>query len=125
MEISMIAPSRLEVRDIGKVTVVTFVDKVIDGKDDRFIDAIGEELFELVREEKKNFLLLDMENVTRMEALMYGKLVALRKHHLPSNGKLRVCNVCDNLFRVFDRMRIVTFLGVLQNTNLDTALLDF
>ncbi len=66
---------RIEVEDIGDVTVVRFVDRKI--QDERNIDIIGEQLFSLVDEFGRRKLLLDFGNVESLSSAAVGKLITL------------------------------------------------
>src|SRR5205809_7518190 len=82
---------RLEVEDIGGVTVVSFTDKKI--LDEQNIQIIGEQLFSLVDEQGKKKLLLNFGNVEYMSSAALGKLVTLYKKTQAAGGKLVLCNI--------------------------------
>ena len=65
---------RLEVEDIGDVTVVNFVDKKI--LDEQNIQVIGEQLFSLVDQEGRRKLLLNFGNVEYLSSAALGKLLS-------------------------------------------------
>ena len=64
---------RLEVEDIGDITVVNFVDKKI--LDEQNIQVIGEQLFSLVDELGRNKILLNFKNVEFLSSAALGKLI--------------------------------------------------
>jgi anti-sigma B factor antagonist len=68
---------RLEVEDIGDVTVVNFVDRRI--LDEQNIQVIGEQLFSLVDEVGRRKILLNFGNVEFLSSAALGKLIALHK----------------------------------------------
>lgn len=121
-EISMIAvQSHLEVRDIGEVTVITFADKIIEGRDDSLVNQIKEELFEAAKTAKKR-VLLNLADVERMEDLMAGALFSFKFRKLSPDSRLAICNVNEDIFEVLDKLKFVKVLGVLENTDQEAAL---
>ena len=68
---------RLEVEDIGDITVVNFVDKKI--LDEQNIQVIGEQLFSLVDELGRRKVLLNFDNVEFLSSAALGKLITLNR----------------------------------------------
>ena len=68
---------RLEVEDIGDVTVVNFTDRKI--LDEQNIQVIGEQLFSLVDEAGRRKILLNFGNVEYLSSAALGKLITLNK----------------------------------------------
>ena len=68
---------RLEVSEVGDVTVVRFVDRKI--LDESNIQELGEELFQLVDEEKRKKLLLNFTSVGFLSSAALGKLIMLEQ----------------------------------------------
>src|SRR5437762_13545061 len=68
---------RLEVEDIGDVTVVSFTDRKI--LDEQNIQVIGEQLFSLVDELGRTKVLLNFGNVEYLSSAALGKLITLNK----------------------------------------------
>ena len=66
---------RLEVEDIGDVTVVSFTDRKI--LDEQNIQIIGEQLFSLVDEEGWRKILLNFGNVEYLSSAALGKFITL------------------------------------------------
>src|SRR6476660_1334245 len=92
---------RLEVEDIGDVTVINFVDKEI--LDEQNIQVIGEQLFSLVDQEGRRKLLLSFGNVEQFHHSAFGKLISLYKKLQVVGGQLILCNVdprIDALFKI-------------------------
>lgn len=104
---------RLEVEDIGGVTVVTFTDKKI--LDEQNIQIIGEQLFSLVDEQGKKKLLLNFTNVEYMSSAALGKLVTLYKKTQAGGGKLVLCSIHPDIQEVFE----ITKLNKLFNIKRD------
>ncbi len=84
----MASPSRrrrLEVEQIGDVTVVNFVDRKI--LDEQNIQVIGEQLFSLVDEDNLRKILLNFGNVEYLSSAALGKLITLNKKIQQAGGK--------------------------------------
>jgi anti-sigma B factor antagonist len=90
---------RLEVEQIGDVTVVNFVDRKI--LDEQNIIKIGEQLFSLVDQEGVKKMLLNFANVDYLSSAALGKLITLNKKVQGASGKLVLTNIKPEIFEVF------------------------
>jgi anti-sigma B factor antagonist len=91
---------RLELEEVGDVTVVSFVDKKI--LDEQNIQAIGEQLFDLVDNQGKKKLLLNFGSVEFLSSAALGKLITLNKKVQQSGGKLAMCKIAREILEVFE-----------------------
>ena len=91
---------RLEVEDIGDVTVVNFTDKKI--LDEQNIQIIGEQLFSLVDELGRRKLILNFGNVEYLSSAALGKLITLNKKLQAAGGRLSLCNIDPQIYEVFE-----------------------
>src|SRR2546430_13402041 len=91
---------RLEVEDIGDVTVVNVVDRRI--LDEQNIQVIGEQLFSLVDEVGRRKILLNFGNVEFLSSAALGKLIALHKKLQAVGGRLILCNIDPEIYEVFE-----------------------
>jgi anti-sigma B factor antagonist len=91
---------RLEVEDIGDVTVVNFIDKKI--LDEQNIQIIGEQLFNLVDELSRRKLLLNFSNVEYLSSSALGKFITLNKKINSQGGRLILCNIAPQIYEVFE-----------------------
>lgn len=91
---------RLEVEDIGDITVVHFIDKKI--LDEQNIQIIGDQLFELVDKFGRGRLLLNFGNVEYLSSAALGKLITLHKKVNTARGKLILCNIDPQIREVFE-----------------------
>ena len=91
---------RLEVEDIGDITVVNFVDKKI--LDEQNIQVIGEQLFSLVDELGRRKVLLNFGNVEFLSSAALGKLITLNRKLQSAGGKLILCNIDPQIYEVFE-----------------------
>jgi anti-sigma B factor antagonist len=112
---------RLEVEDIGEITVVNFIDRKI--LDEQNIQKIGEDLFSLVDELGRVKVLLNFSNVEYLSSAALGKFISLNKKVQSKGGKLIMCNINDDIYEVFE----ITKLNKLFNIQKDeqTALQGF
>lgn len=112
---------RLEVENIGDVTVVNFVDRKI--LDEQNIQIIGEQLFSLVDEEGSRKLLLNFGNVEYLSSAALGKLITLNKKLLNAKGKLILCNIDSQIHEVFEITKLDKFFKIIKDEQ--TALQAF
>ena len=91
---------RLEVEDIGDVTVVNFTDRKI--LDEQNIQIIGEQLFSLVDEAGRRKILLNFGNVEYLSSAALGKLITMNKKVRGAAGQLKLCNIKPEIYEVFE-----------------------
>ena len=101
---------RLEVEDIGDVTVVNFVDRRI--LDEQNIQVIGEQLFSLVDEVGRRKILLNFGNVEFLSSAALGKLIALHKKLQAVGGRLILCNIDPQIHEVFEITKLDKFFNI-------------
>ena len=104
---------RLEVEDIGDITVVNFVDKKI--LDEQNIQVIGEQLFSLVDELGRRKVLLNFKNVEFLSSAALGKLITMNRKLQTAGGKLVLCEIDPQIYEVFE----ITKLNKLFNIQKD------
>ena len=95
----MAAHRRLEVSEVGDVTVVRFVDRKI--LDEASIQELGHELFQLVEEEKREKILLNFTKVDFLSSAALGKLITMDKKVKAHSGKLKLSNIRPEIYEVF------------------------
>jgi anti-sigma B factor antagonist len=91
---------RLEVEDVGEVTVVNFTDRKI--LDETSIQVIGDQLFSLVDESGRRKILLNFGNVEFLSSAALGKLITLNKKLQSAGGRLILCNIDPQIYEVFE-----------------------
>jgi anti-sigma B factor antagonist len=104
---------RLEVEQIGDVTVVNFVDRKI--LDEQNIQIIGEQLFGLVDEEGYRKILLNFSNVEYLSSAALGKLITLNKKLNTGGGKLILCNISAQIYEVFEITKLDKFFKIVKD----------
>ncbi|MBX3443038.1 MAG: STAS domain-containing protein [Planctomyces sp.] len=102
----MAAPSqrRLDIDEVGDVTIARFVDKKI--LDENNIQIIGNQLFGLVEEDGRKKIVLDFTNVEYLSSAALGKLITMDKKVKAASGKLRLCNIRKDIYEVFAITRL-------------------
>jgi anti-sigma B factor antagonist len=88
-------PSRLNVQEIGDITVVRFADAQL--LNDEQIQAAGKELFALVEVRGRSKLLVDLGNVEYLASAVLGKFITLNKKTQSAGGRLVLCNVAEGV----------------------------
>lgn len=101
---------RLEVSEVGAVTVVRFVDrKILDAAN---IQELGDELFSLVEQDHRKNLLLNFSNVEFMSSAALNKLIVLNKKVGGAGGKMRLSNLRPEIYDVFVITRLNTVFDI-------------
>lgn len=101
---------RLEVEQIGDVTVVNFIDRKI--LDEQNIQVIGDQLFGLVDQDGLRKLLLNFGNVEYLSSAALGKLITLNKKLQGVGGRLVLCNIDPQIYEVFEITRLDKFFNI-------------
>ena len=95
---------RLDVNEVGDVTVVHFRDqKIIE---DLGIQELGQELNHLVEVENRRKLVLNFSSVDFLSSAALGKLITLDKKMKAKSGKLKLCNIRPEIYEVFAITRL-------------------
>jgi anti-sigma B factor antagonist len=90
---------RLDIEEVGDVTVARFIDKKI--LDETNIQIIGNQLFGLVDEDGRDKIVLDFSNVEYLSSAALGKLITMDKKVKAAKGKLRLCSIRSDIYEVF------------------------
>jgi anti-sigma B factor antagonist len=90
---------RLDVSEVGDVTVVRFVDRRI--LDATSIEELGVELFALIEQENRKKLLLNFAGVEFLSSAALNKLIILEKKARRIAGKLKLSNLKPEIYEVF------------------------
>ena len=90
---------RVEIREVGDITVVRFRDhKIIE---DISIQELGQELFQLVEKDHRKKLLLNFTGVDFLSSAALGKLITLDKKVKAAEGALKLCSIRPEIYEVF------------------------
>jgi anti-sigma B factor antagonist len=90
---------RLDIEEIGDITIAKFIDKKI--LDENNIQVIGNQLFGLIDEERRLKIILDFSNVEYLSSAALGKLITMEKKVKAAKGKLRLCCIRPEIYEVF------------------------
>ena len=100
----------LTIQTIQDIALVIFEDESI--LDPLQVQDIGEKLHHLVEDEDRQRVILDFHKVSILSSQMLGVLIGLLKRIRTASGRIVICGMRTDLFKVF------------QITNLD-KLFDF
>lgn len=98
------AQRRLDIEEIGNVSIAKFVDKKI--LDETNIQIIGNQMFGLVDEDERKKIVLDFSNVEYLSSAALGKLITMEKKVKAAKGKLRLCCIRPEIYDVFEITRL-------------------
>lgn len=104
---------RIDVEQVGDVTIATFVDKKI--LDENNIQMIGSELFSLVEEEGRKRIILDFKNVEYLSSAALGKLITMNKKVKAAGGEMRMCSIRPDIYEVFVITRLNKIFDIRDN----------
>ncbi len=90
---------RLDVNEVGDVTVVRFRDRKII--DDINIQELGQELFRLIEQDGCQKLLLNFSTVDFLSSAALGKLITLDKKVKAHSGAMKLSNIRPEIYEVF------------------------
>jgi anti-anti-sigma factor len=90
---------RLDINEVGDVTVVRFRDRKII--DDINIQELGQELFRLIEHDNRHKLLLNFSSVDFLSSAALGKLITLDKKVKAHEGALKLSNIRPEIYEVF------------------------
>ena len=105
----MSATQRLEIQEIGDVTVVRFLDPRVTNPLE--IEELGRQLYQVLEFKRGLKLVIDFSPVEFISSAMIGKLISLNRKVKVCKSALRLCNMrreirdifhLCNLERVFD-----------------------
>ncbi len=100
----MTSQRRLDIEDVGDVTIVRFVDKKI--LDETNIQIIGNQLFALVDDDGRKKIVLDFTQVEYLSSAALGKLITMDKKVKSAKGKLILCSIRPEIYEVFAITRL-------------------
>ena len=90
---------RVNVNEVGEITVVGFRDRKII--EDLGIQELGQELFQLAASEKGKKILLNFASVDVLSSAALGKLITLDKKMKAAGGTLKLSNIRPEIYEVF------------------------
>ncbi|MHC4398640.1 MAG: STAS domain-containing protein [Planctomycetota bacterium] len=95
---------RLDVSEVGDVTLVRFRDQRIT--EDRRIREMAQELYQLVEGEDRKRLVVSLRSVDFLSSAALGKLITLHKKTTSRGGLLKLSNICPALAHILSVTRL-------------------
>ncbi len=97
-------PSGLVINQIHGATVVNFRNSsILDGAS---VEAISRELYILIDQQAQKKVVLDFAEVKFLSSTMVGVLIALHRKAASIKGKVVLCGLRPELFKIFKIMRL-------------------
>ena len=104
---------RLDVSEVGDVTVIRFRDhKIVE---DINIQELAQEMFQLIEKDRREKILLNFSSVDFLSSAALGKLITLDKKVKAAKGKLRLCNIRPDIYEVFAITRLNKLFDIKEN----------
>lgn len=104
---------RIDIEETNGVTVAKFTDKKI--LDEGNIQLIGNQLFGLVDDDRRQKIVLDFSNVEYLSSAALGKLITMDKKVKAIGGKLRFCSIRSDILEVFKITRLDKLFTIKEN----------
>ena len=101
---------RLDVSEVGEVTVVRFRDRRIT--EDCDLEKLGEELFRLVEGEHRKKLVVSLSSVELLTSAALGILITLRKKANAWGGGLKLSDLGPEIANVFSVTRLDSLFDI-------------
>jgi anti-sigma B factor antagonist len=90
---------RLDVTEVGDVTVIRFRDhKIVE---DINIQELAQEMFQLVEKDRREKILLNFTTVEFLSSAALGKLITMDKKVKAAGGTLKLSNIKPEIYEVF------------------------
>jgi len=102
--------SRIETKKIGEVTVAVCRDMKLN--DDLVIQEWGDQLLDLLDNQKVTKLLVNFERVLFMSSSALRALITLNKKAKDSGAALVLCSIDDNIMEAFRITRLDTVFQI-------------
>ena len=104
---------RLEVTEVGNVTIVRFRSRRIT--EDIDIQELGSEMFSLVENDKREKLLLNFATVDFLGSAALGKLITLDRKVKAQGGTMKLSNIGPNIYEVFAITKLNRFFDIRED----------
>ena len=106
----MFTLKRLDVSDVGDVTIVRCRDRKIT---EAFgIDEIGQELFHLVEREDRKKLILSLASVDSLSSTTLGRLITLNKKAAARGCAIKLSSMNDHISLIFSVTRLDSLFDI-------------
>lgn len=105
--------SRLRISRDGPVTQIEFLDRNI--LDEANIQAIGEEIGQIIDESGEPKLLISFSNVDHLSSAALGALITINKRVNDKSGALRLADIDPQIYEVFTITRLDKLFQIHEN----------
>ena len=108
----MATQRRIDIEEVGDVTVARFVDKKI--LDETNIQIIGNQLMDMVDVDGRRKVVLDFGNVEYLSSAALGNIVKLNSRLKSVGGKLALCCIrpeIHEIFKITQLHKVINILG--------------
>lgn len=112
--------SRIRVKRVNDVIQVEFVDRNI--LDEANIQAIGDEITQLIDGQPSPKLLISFSNVEHLSSAALGTLITIN-NRMRNKGQLRLCNIDPQIYEVFVITRLNKLFQI--HESIDDAMKSF
>ncbi len=109
----MATQRHVEVSEVGDVTVVRFLDRKI--LDEANIQELGQELFDLVEQDRRMKIVLNFSVVEFLSSAALGKLITLDRKQKAQNGLLKLSNIRPEIYEVFAITKLNKLFSILDD----------
>jgi anti-sigma B factor antagonist len=90
---------RLDVSEVGDVTVIRFRDhKIVE---DINIQELAQEMFQLIEKDRREKIVLNFSAVDFLSSAALGKLITMDKKVKAGGGVLKLSNIKPEIYEVF------------------------
>ena len=104
---------RLDLEDVGEVTVARFIDKKI--LDATNIQVIGNQMFAQLEDDGCRKVVRDFSNVEYLSSAALGKLIVMDKKVKAAQGQLKMCSVRPDILEVFKITRLDKLFSIFDS----------
>ena len=104
---------RLEVREVGGVTVIEFLDRNL--LDEELLQAVSDELNALVDNGTRRKLLVTLKNVDYLASAALGTLISFHKKVHGVGGRLVLCGMAPHINEVFTITRLDQYFTIVPD----------
>ncbi len=112
-ELETPSDSLLRIMKQNNVAVVRFAtSRILDQSN---VQQLGDELDRLTEDYDLDKIVINFENVTYMSSAVMGKLVSLLKKVKSGGGELKLCNIEESIYEIFEIMRFDKMFDIYEN----------
>jgi anti-sigma B factor antagonist len=96
--------SKIFVEHHPDVTIITFMHE--DVLTEEYIKGLEESIMSVVEQARRQNVVLDFGNVRFLSSAVLGLLIKVHKKICERKGRLELCNISPNIYKVFEITRL-------------------